>query len=122
MRYYNQESTFAEILTAIKANDNKAVDDHRGGRSRDSDQRVVHAIAKYGVHTVMLLSAEETSYFCLNRMYVEDGVAHLDTTSVGGVLDMAVHGTLEEAIKQHNDPKNWVAGYDLKPITDVTYI
>lgn len=115
---------FDSVLAAIKANDGLVEDDHRAGQKEAVDRlRKPYAIARFGNHTVFLLSEEQTTYFCLNRMYVdEDGVAHLCSTSVGGVIELKTYRTLEAAIAAYNDPANWMDGWKMTPITDVTYL
>lgn len=118
------KQTFEEIHAAIVANCGMVIDDHRTGKQNYADMvRKVHAIGKHGDDTVFLCSETETTYFCLNRMYIDDdGIPHLSRWSVGGVINLREHGTLAKAVTAYNDPANWVPGHKFTPVTDVVYL
>jgi hypothetical protein len=112
--------TFEAIQAAIIANNGMVIDDHRSGREPAEQLRKVHGIAKYAKDTVYLCSADETPYFCLNGMYVdEEGKPHLSRWSVGGVIETRNHGGLMEGIRAYNDPKNWIPGFTITEVRAV---
>ena len=116
--------TFNEIRQAILDNNGAVVDDHL--RYRDSYAEMIihpHAIAMFGEHVVLLHSElDEDAYYCLNRMYLDDdGIPHLSKISVGGIINIGQHGTMEKAVEAYNDPASWTPGYNYTKVTNVFY-
>lgn len=110
-----------DILEAIAKNNNQVVDDHRGDSNNLRNKP--YAIGKHGEHIVWLCSPEETPYFSINSVYIDEkGIPHLSRWSVGGVVDLNRYGSLDAALKVYNDPANWTAGFKLTPVTDITYL
>lgn len=91
---------YSEVLEAIKAHSGLVIDDHRSGCG---------TIRLCGIAALVLddkcipVALCDSRYFSLNRMYVEDGKAHVGRDSVGGVVIPQNHDmNVAEAIKAYN--------------------
>jgi hypothetical protein len=90
------ESTFNEVINALKQNKMMAIDD--GAAVPVADVKVTH-IAELRGKAVMLYQFKE---FCLNEMYVDTiGAVHISRTSIGSMF-FAKNCTIDAAIKTYN--------------------
>lgn len=120
------KQSFDEIRQAIIDNNGAVIDDHMRYLADTNYAGMIihpHAIAKHGDDTVLLHSeAEESSYFCLNRMYIDDdGIPHLSKFSVGCIVNIREHGSLDKAVESYNHPSSWMPGFNYTKLTDVFY-
>jgi hypothetical protein len=83
--------TFKEVVKAITENNNEVIDDHRtlNGANVKTELWGVGKFVKDGFEYAVALYERGT--FCLNQVRVKsDGLPHLTTGSVGGVVKQLV--------------------------------
>ena len=102
--------TIGVFINALKNNNNMLVDDHTG------EEKAVDHIALFGnldnqkiVYLPHSSKWNSGMYCSVNELYIEDGVVHLSTRSIGGVIQHSQGRTLEEACEAYN--KGFPEGY-----------
>lgn len=89
-----------EVITALKANGGKYLDDHRkNGELLTASMFGIYA--EQGKEHAFI--GYTKSLFCINKCYIEDGVVHLSEWSVGGNVRMdRFPGDPEGAVESFN--------------------
>ena len=103
---YNQK-----IITMLRTSAN-VIDDHDSVNNIRAVDKIA-LFSKDGNEHVILLSDDR--YFSINPLKLKsDGVVHLSTSAVGGVVDVWHHGGLQKAIDAYNavsvNHKAWDCG------------
>lgn len=75
------------------------IDDHDGGLY--NLQNVVGIQINGSRQYVVHLFERGTEYFCVNKMYVEDGMPHLSMDSTGGCIKLVEYGNLNDAVRAY---------------------
>lgn len=118
------QTSFDAVLVALSTNGNHAIDDHLPRYLVGPKGMVeVVAVAAIGEHTVRIETNLNVEQFYLTAMYVDDdGLPHVSKLSVGGVVRIRGHLSIEAAIAFYNDPANWWAPDLVKQIRNLTYL
>ena len=103
----NQRINYGAIgafINALKNNNNVLVDDHTG------EEKAVDHIALFGnldnqkiVYLPHSSKWNSGMYCSVNELYIEDGVVHLSTRSIGGVIQHSQGCTLPLACEAYNE-------------------
>lgn len=121
------------VLAALKATNGAALDDHK---AEGTTLQLAGVAALVKGEKIIPVALCNSRYFSVNLMYVEDGKAHIDRSSVGGaVMPMEHNMDVLEAVKAYNQAQadfpfssgqlehifmfNTDKGVDVKVIPDV---
>jgi hypothetical protein len=100
-RFKMAKHSFAQIVSAIAANNGMVKDDHGNG-TRMLKLAGVATLDKNERSTPVALC--DSAYFSVNGVYLdEEGVPHVDISSVGGVVDCRNHASVKDAVEHYNE-------------------
>ena len=101
------------IIATMIENGQMVIDDHRAKKdARKCSAVLVFVDGRRNTHLCYGFEENETTAFCLNPLYMEDGQIHLSTHSVGGTLFLSK--SLDEAVSEFNEASAntpWACGH-----------
>jgi hypothetical protein len=114
--------SFEQVVTAIRANKCRIIDDHRSHYPENERDIQVNAVARYGDHTVLIDTLAE--YFPLNPITLDvENIPHRRCQSFGLLVTKGTAG-IQHAIDQFNDPANYLPEHrkQMVSLTHLLYI
>lgn len=88
--------TNTNIINTVVTNNNGAINDHNGKVTS------LIGICQLANGKIGALIDTDKAYYCINELYVEDGIPHISTLSISGTVMAYMDMTTKEGIDMFN--------------------